>query len=116
EPKKNVDLTHNRNQESAHIGCEFFINAAYRKRPNLVFINKFVSEHNHLLQNVSALQEFSPVLCKIPDNIMEEIQFYVQECHLGATVLKRILQNKYPNQDIYNQDLYSAICRFKSNA
>jgi len=30
--------------------------------------------------------------------------------------LKRILRNKYPNQDIYNQDLYSAICRFKSNA
>ncbi|CAB4407838.1 unnamed protein product [Rhizophagus irregularis] len=60
--------------------------------------------------------EFSPALCKIPDNIMEEIQFYVQECHLGATVLKRILRNKYPNQDIYNQDLYSAICRFKSNA
>src|SRR5436190_12012218 len=47
---------------------------------------------------------------------MEEIQFYVQECHLGATVLKRILRNKYPDQGIYNQDLYSAIYRFKSNA
>ncbi|CAB5390940.1 unnamed protein product [Rhizophagus irregularis] len=99
EPKKNVDPTHNRNQESARIDCGFLVNAACRKRPNLVFINKFVSEHNHALHNVSALQEFSPISRKIPDNIMEEIQFYVQECHLGASVLKRILRNKYPNQD-----------------
>src|SRR6266496_3327759 len=113
EPKKKVDPTHNRNQESARIECGFLVNAACS---NLVFVNKFVSEHNHALQSTPALQEFSPALRKIPDNIMEEIQFYVQECYLGATVLKRILRNKYPNQDIYNQDLTSAICRFKSNA
>jgi hypothetical protein len=58
--------------------------ASYRKRQNLVFVNKFVSEHNHPLQNIAALQEFSPISRKIPDNIMEEIRFYVQECHLGA--------------------------------
>src|SRR6266498_2651293 len=97
EPKKKVDPTHNRNQESARIECGFLVNAAYRKCSNLVFVNKFVSEHNHALQSTPALQEFSPALRKIPDNIMEEIQFYVQECHLGATVLKRILRNKYPN-------------------
>ncbi len=32
-----------------------------------MFINKFVSEHNHASQSTSALQEFSPILCKIPD-------------------------------------------------
>ena len=110
-----MDPTHNRNQNSARIECGFLLNAAYRKRPNLVFINKFVSEHSHALQNTITLQEFSPMSRKIPDNIMEEIQFYVQECHLGTTVLKRILRNKYPDQDIYSQDLYSAVCRFKSN-
>ncbi|CAB5181662.1 unnamed protein product [Rhizophagus irregularis] len=73
------------------------------------------NEHNHELQNGIDLQEFSPLLCKIPDNIVEEIQFYVQECHLGATVLKRILRKKYPDHDIYNQDLYNMICRFKAN-
>ena len=76
--------------------------AVYRKHLNLVFINKFVSKHNYALHNVSAFQEFLLILCKIPDNIMEEIQFYIQECHLDTFVLKRILQNKYPNQDIYN--------------
>ena len=116
EPKKNVDPTNNQNQESACIDCGFLVNAAYRKHSNLVFINKFVNEHNHPLQNMTALQEFSPALRRIPDNIMEEIRFYVQECHLGATVLKRILRNKYPDQEVYNQDLYSAICKFKSNA
>ncbi|CAG8468138.1 14840_t:CDS:2 [Funneliformis caledonium] len=52
----------------------------------------------------------------IPDNVIEEIQFYVKENHLKATVLKRILQNKYPDHEIYNQDLYNTIYRFKSDA
>lgn len=51
---------------------------------------------------IYVLQKFSPASCKIPDNIIEEIQFYVQEYHLNVTVLKRILHNKYSNQDIYN--------------
>ena len=91
------------------------MNASYRKRENLVFVNKFISEHNHTLQNDTVLQEFSPLLYRIPDDIMEKIQFYVQKCHLGTTVLKKILRKKYPDQDIYNQDLYNMICRFKTN-
>ncbi|CAB5360432.1 unnamed protein product [Rhizophagus irregularis] len=114
-PKKKVDPTQTRNRESIRIECGFLVNASYRKCQNLVFVNKFVSEHNHELQNGIDLQEFSPLLRKIPDNIVEEIQFYVQECHLGATVLKRILRKKYPDHDIYNQDLYNMICRFKAN-
>ncbi|CAB4445989.1 unnamed protein product [Rhizophagus irregularis] len=92
--EKENDSTYNRNQESACIDCGFLVNAVYHKRPNLVFINKFISEYNHALHNVSALQKFSPILRKIPNNIMKEIQFYVQEYHL---------------------DLYRAICKFKSN-
>ena len=46
---------------------------------------------------------------------MDEIQFYVQECHLEVTVLKRILRNKYPDNEIYNKDLYNAIFKFKSD-
>ncbi|CAB4374630.1 unnamed protein product [Rhizophagus irregularis] len=49
EPKKKVDPTHNRNQESTRIECGFLVNATYCKCPNLVFINKFVSEHNYAL-------------------------------------------------------------------
>ena len=65
--RKKVDPTCNRSQESARIECGFLVNAAYRKRSNLVFINKFVSEHNHASQSTSALQEFPPILRKIPD-------------------------------------------------
>ncbi|CAG8740602.1 14937_t:CDS:2, partial [Rhizophagus irregularis] len=83
-PKKKVDPTQTRDRESIRIECGFLVNASYRKCQNLVFVNKFVSEHNHELQNGIDLQEFSPLLRKIPDNIVEEIQFYVQECHLEA--------------------------------
>jgi len=57
-PKKKVDPTLNQDRESVRIDCEFMVNASYRKRPNLVFINKFISDHNHPLQNSIALQEF----------------------------------------------------------
>ncbi|CAI2194070.1 8045_t:CDS:2 [Funneliformis geosporum] len=80
--KKRVDPTFNHNKESAQIECGFLINTLYCKLSNLVFINKFVSDHNYALQDMTLFQEFSPVIQKIPDNIMEEIQFYVKECNL----------------------------------
>ncbi|CAI2198655.1 1445_t:CDS:2, partial [Funneliformis geosporum] len=76
--KKRVDPTFNHNKESAQIECGFLINTLYCKLSNLVFINKFVSDHNYALQDMTLFQEFSPVIQKIPDNIMEEIQFYVK--------------------------------------
>ncbi|CAG8763319.1 20729_t:CDS:1, partial [Racocetra persica] len=89
-------------------------NASYCKSENLVFVNKFVNEHNHPLQNQDPLQEFSPALRRISDDIMNEIKFYVQECQLEATVLKKILRKKYQHQDIYRQDLYNTIHKFKA--
>ncbi|CAG8772960.1 4948_t:CDS:2 [Cetraspora pellucida] len=53
---------------------------------------------------------------KISDDIMNEIKFYVQECQLEATVLKKILRKKYPDQDIYCQDLYNMIHKFKAGS
>ena len=69
------------------------VNASYQKRENLVFINKFVSE-----QNGTVLQEFSPLLRRISDNIMVEIQFYVRE---SATVLKKYCEKiSRPSQQL----------------
>lgn len=115
-PKKRLDPTENRERESACIECGFLLNASYRKKSNLVFINKFIEEHNHTLNSCELLQQFAPSLRKIPINIREEIQFYVQDCHLGATVLKRILRKKFPDQEIYDQDLYNMMHKFKTDA
>ncbi|CAB4495652.1 unnamed protein product [Rhizophagus irregularis] len=76
-PKKKVDPTQTQDRESIRIECGFLVNTSYRKCQNLVFVNKFVSEYNYELQNGIDLQEFSPLLRKLPDNIVEEIQFYV---------------------------------------
>ncbi|CAG8673814.1 32672_t:CDS:2 [Racocetra persica] len=83
-------------KESVCIDYKFTVNASYRRSKNLVFVNKFVSQHNHNLQNQDSLQEFLPALYKIP-------------------VLKKILRKKYPNQDIHSQDLYNAIHKFKTD-
>ncbi|CAG8673470.1 24933_t:CDS:2, partial [Gigaspora rosea] len=113
-PKKKLDPTTNKKWESACIECGFVLNASYRKRLNLVFVNKFFDEHNHALNDCKLLQ-LSPSLRKIPTHIRDEIRFYVQECHLGATVLKRILRNKFSDQEIYDRDLYNMISRFKAD-
>lgn len=81
-PKKKLDPMTNKKWESACIECGFVLNASYRKRLNLVFVNKFVDEHNHALNDCKLLQ-LSPSLQKIPTHIRDEIRFYVQECHLG---------------------------------
>ena len=72
-----MDSTQNKNQISACIKYSFVLNALYRKLSNMVFVNKFVENHNHALNNTKNLQQFSLSLCKIPDNIIEEIRFYV---------------------------------------
>ncbi|CAG8733570.1 16757_t:CDS:2, partial [Racocetra fulgida] len=79
--------------ESDCIECEFTLNAAYQKCINLVYINKLTETHNHDLKNSKLVQQSSLSAHKIPSNIKEEICFYVQECQLEATVLKRILRN-----------------------
>ncbi|CAG8787153.1 20129_t:CDS:2 [Gigaspora margarita] len=96
------------------IKCGFVLNASYRKCLNLVFVNKFVDEHNHALNDCKLLQ-LSPSLRKIPTHIRDKIRFYVQEYHLEITVLKRILQNKFSDQEIYDKDLYNMISRFKAD-
>ncbi|CAG8828044.1 12674_t:CDS:2, partial [Gigaspora margarita] len=53
---------------------------------------------------------------KIPTNIKDEIQFYVQECHFGARILKKILRIKFSDQEIYGRDLYNLINKFKADA
>ncbi|RGB38045.1 hypothetical protein C1646_812924 [Rhizophagus diaphanus] len=105
-PKKQVDPTQTRDRESIRIECGFLVNASYRKCQNLVFVNKFVNEHNHELQNGIDLQEFSPLLRKIPDNIIEEIQFYVQECHLVfENLLQQFIEQQTLSLSAQNDDL-----------
>ncbi|UZO05917.1 uncharacterized protein OCT59_026255 [Rhizophagus irregularis] len=72
-----------------------------------IFINKFVEEYNHTLNSQELLHQFALSLRKIPVNVKEEIHFLVQDCQLGATVLKRILRKKFSDQEIYHQDLYN---------
>ncbi|CAG8517271.1 10549_t:CDS:1 [Scutellospora calospora] len=101
-PKKKLDPTQNQDRESVRIEYKFTLNASYQKHINLVFVNKFTEDHNYVLNEEELHLQFLLSLHKIPDNIKEEIQFYVQECQLESTVLKRILQNKFPDQEIYN--------------
>ncbi|CAB4392491.1 unnamed protein product [Rhizophagus irregularis] len=61
-----------------------------------IFIDKFVEEHNHTLNSQELLHQFAP--------------------SLRTTILKRILRKKFPDQEIYHQDLYNMIHKFKTDA
>ncbi|CAB4429109.1 unnamed protein product [Rhizophagus irregularis] len=69
-----------------------------------------------MLNSQELLHQFAPSLRKIPVDVKEEICFLVQDCQLGATILKRILRKKFPDQEIYHQDLYNMIYKFKIDA
>ncbi|CAG8719078.1 17829_t:CDS:2, partial [Cetraspora pellucida] len=60
--KKKLDSTQNRDRESGRIEYEFTINALYRKHMNLVFVNKFIENHNHILNKEELHLQFSPSL------------------------------------------------------
>ncbi|PKY60844.1 hypothetical protein RhiirA4_485019 [Rhizophagus irregularis] len=82
------DNVYVRNTYKCRYGGNFLLNTSYQKYPNLVFINKFVEEHNHTLNSQELLHQFAPSLRKIPVDVKEEIHFLVQDCQLGATGLK----------------------------
>ncbi|CAG8561718.1 12188_t:CDS:2 [Cetraspora pellucida] len=45
--------------------------------------------------------------------MINDIEFLMQHCKMGATNQRRYLESKYPSQPIYNNDLYAAISKFR---
>ncbi|CAB4406029.1 unnamed protein product [Rhizophagus irregularis] len=50
----------------------------------------------------------------IPSEIMKEIEFLTIKCRMGAATQRQYFEAKFPEQIIYDNDLYKAIQHFRS--
>ncbi|CAG8542881.1 5408_t:CDS:2, partial [Racocetra persica] len=110
QPKKKADTTCQREKESKKVGCEWQLNAGYRKNLGAIVINKFVENHNHPL--APHRKEFAPRLRSLSQEVFDAIKFLTQECNLGAKAQRRYISKKFPDQPLYDRDLYNAIRRY----
>ncbi|CAG8468303.1 10502_t:CDS:2, partial [Racocetra fulgida] len=93
--------------------CQFLINVSCPKTNNpdkTIIVNKIVNEHNHIL-NCDAI-EFRDEK-KFTDKMIENVKFMTVCCKFGATVQRKFLEGKYLSQQIYSNDLYAVIQKFK---
>ncbi|CAG8554190.1 4259_t:CDS:2, partial [Cetraspora pellucida] len=46
----------------------------------------------------------------------DNVEFYVRQCHFGATLIQRILKQKYSFHPVFSKDLYKEIQKYKPTA
>ncbi|CAG8771481.1 8897_t:CDS:2, partial [Dentiscutata erythropus] len=91
QPKKKTDSMDHRERKSKKVGCPWQLNARYRKN-----------------------DEFAPSLRSFSQEVLDDIKFLTQECGLGANAQRRYISKKFPEQPLYDHDLYNAICKYKN--
>ncbi|CAG8572691.1 12631_t:CDS:2, partial [Cetraspora pellucida] len=75
----------------------------------LIFINKTVNEHNHLLNNMIIKFKDSK---KFTNEMMKDIKFMIISCKFDATAQRKFLESKFLMHPIYAKDLYATINKF----
>ncbi|RIB27240.1 hypothetical protein C2G38_2161154 [Gigaspora rosea] len=99
-------------RESKKIGCQWQLNVGYQKISSEIVINKLVNNHNHSLALYR--KEFAPSLRSFSQEVLDDIKFLTQECKLGTKAQCRYIAKKFPNQPLYDRDLYNAIHQYKN--
>ncbi|CAG8703932.1 2528_t:CDS:2, partial [Dentiscutata heterogama] len=102
QPKKKFVNSDHRERESKKIGCQWQLNVGYQKISGEIVINKLVNNHNHSLAPYR--KEFAPSLRS----------FSQEEYKLGTKAQRRYIAKKFPNQPLYDRDLYNAIRQYKN--
>ncbi|CAG8849863.1 37652_t:CDS:1, partial [Gigaspora margarita] len=73
---------------------------------NSIVVNKFIKNLNYAF--VLYKEEFVSSLQTLSQDVLNEIKFLTQKYSLGAKVQYRYISKKFPNQILYNCDLYNA--------
>ena len=100
-------LSKMRIKESKKQRCMWQINITWRLNSSIVTITKFHSEHNHEISTKTL--QFAPIYKVFTQNIMEQIEYYVVHGRCDASMIRNLLQPKYPNRIFLTKDLGNAI-------
>jgi hypothetical protein len=102
---------HHSNASSCRVGCPWKVNIWVKKSKNCLEVTTFNDQHVGHELHMSA-NRFDPTLRKLPNEIIEEIQFLTVVAKANATIQYRIIREKYKTK-IYRRDLYNAISKFR---
>jgi hypothetical protein len=92
-------------------GCMWQINITRPVNSPVVSVTYFHPEHNHEISTETL--QFAPTYRAFPQEIMEQIEYYVIHGRCDASTIRNLLQPKYPDRIFLTQDLGNAIQRIK---
>ncbi|CAB4473727.1 unnamed protein product [Rhizophagus irregularis] len=108
-----IDITHQRERASKKIMCPWHINLTKLKSSMEISITSIIGQHNHSM--IADAQLYIPKYCRLSDDVIEKINFYVTKGNMGAKQIYPLLVAGFPDQYIHKRDLYNMIQKFKSS-
>ncbi|RHZ82368.1 hypothetical protein Glove_109g371 [Diversispora epigaea] len=100
-----------KNKGTKKYGCIWKINVTRGKNSPITTVTSFINDHNHSLSSETMV--FSIAYKGFSHEIMEQIEFYVVHGHCDATMIRNLLQPKYPDRIFLSSDLSNAIQKIK---
>ncbi|CAG8622524.1 10499_t:CDS:1 [Diversispora eburnea] len=100
-----------KNKGTKKYGCIWQINVTRGKNSPITTVTSFINDHNHKLSSETMI--FSIAYKGFSQEIMEQIEFYVIHGHCDATMIRNLLQPKYPDRVFLSSDLSNAIQKIK---
>ncbi len=92
-------------------GCMWQINVNRQINSPIATVTSFNNEHNHEISIETV--KFATAYKNFPDEIMEQIEFYVIHGRCDAGTIRNLLQPKYSDRVFLTQDLGNAIQKIK---
>jgi hypothetical protein len=96
-----------RNRQSKATGCKWRVNGNLPKNSLRISFTTVVDEHNH--QMIPSPSTNIAKYRKLGEDMIQFINFCVQNGTTGAQTIVRLLRGKFPERKIHQKNLYNAI-------
>ncbi|CAB4468012.1 unnamed protein product [Rhizophagus irregularis] len=107
QPKKILNPNDQRNCQSKATGCKWRVNGNLPKNSLRISFTTVVDEHNH--QMIPSPSTNIAKYRKLGEDMIQFIDFCVQNGTTGAQTIVRLLRGKFPGRKIHQKNLYNAI-------
>jgi len=111
-PQKLVDVSNHRDRKSKRQQCSWNANFNCPTNSQMITLTTLHDSHNHALFPADT-EKYSLKYRCIPDDVLEEVQFFTEHGNLPIAVQRRLLKAKFPTLSILDRDLANAIQKYK---
>jgi len=110
-PKKVENINLHRNTSSTKTNCPWQVCFYFGKNSAVIRLTKFDDNHNH--QCDPATIDLAPKNSRLPKEILDKIEHYTTNGHLGAGQQYDLIIKEFPEHLIKKKNLYNAIQKFR---